>query len=73
MQAIALNDAVVSRDALSRLMHMELHISGGPVTTYAADGLIIATPVGSTAHSLAAGGPILTPNLEEELRRLGLT
>ncbi|MEW6359605.1 MAG: NAD(+)/NADH kinase [Planctomycetota bacterium] len=63
-ESIALNDAVLSRDALSRLMHMELRISGAPVTTYAADGLIISTPVGSTAHSLAAGGPILTPKLE---------
>ncbi|NOZ22386.1 MAG: NAD(+)/NADH kinase [Planctomycetes bacterium] len=63
-ESIALNDAVLSRDALSRLMHMELRIGGTHVTSYAADGLIISTPVGSTAHCLAAGGPILTPKLE---------
>lgn len=58
-----LNDAVLSRTALSRLLTIDLFVDGGWINTYRADGLIVATPVGSTAHSLAASGPILTPDL----------
>ena len=57
----AANDIVISREALSRLIEMTLFINGERVNTFAADGMIFATPIGSTAHSLAAGGPILTP------------
>ncbi len=58
----AVNDIVISRGALSRIMHMTLFINGQEVNSFTADGIICATPIGSTAHSLSAGGPILTPD-----------
>jgi NAD+ kinase len=60
----ALNDIVVSRGAISRLIKLDVSVDGEPVTRYHGDGLIISSPTGSTAYSLAAGGAIVLPTAE---------
>jgi NAD+ kinase len=61
---VALNELVVSKSAIARLNHFELFVDSEFVSSYKADALIIATPTGSTAYSLGAGGPILKPDVD---------
>jgi NAD+ kinase len=60
---VALNDVVVSRGAQARVLRLHLYVDNDLVTSYTADGLIVATPTGSTAYAMAAGGPLLPPQL----------
>ena len=64
IKEMALNDIVVSRGAVGRLISLDVSVDGEPITRYRCDGLIISSPTGSTAYSLAAGGAIVLPTAE---------
>jgi len=60
----SLNDIVVDKGGISRVINISLYANGNYVSSYTADGLIVSTPTGSTAYSLAVGGPILDPTMQ---------
>ncbi|MBI5361536.1 MAG: NAD(+)/NADH kinase, partial [Planctomycetes bacterium] len=64
VRVVALNDVVLTRGAFQGMLTLSLKVGGDWLTHYRADGLIVATPSGSTAYSLAAGGPLVAPSIE---------
>lgn len=62
MENVALNDIVINRSSLMRVMQLKIWINGMMLSEYSADGIIVSTPTGSTAYSMSAGGPIVKPS-----------
>ena len=63
-QSAALNEAVVSGSGISKILNLDIRLKQAGLGSYRADGIIVSTPTGSTAYSMAAGGPILSPDMD---------